>query len=42
MKISVKRKLEIKIKTIISKIILFFLFRGFKDTYKYDKITDST
>ena len=37
MKISVKRKLEIKIKTIISKIILFFLFRGFKATYKYDK-----
>lgn len=36
MKISLKRKLEIKTKELISKIVLFFLYRGFKATYKFD------
>ena len=36
MKISLKRKMIIKIKKIISKIVLFFLYKGFKVTYKYD------
>ena len=37
MKVSIKRKLELKVKIFISKVILFFLYRGFKATYKYDK-----
>ena len=36
MKISYKRKAIIKIKAIISKIVLFFLYRGFKAGYKLD------
>lgn len=36
MKISLKKKLAIVIKTGISKIILFFLYKGFKVTYKHD------
>lgn len=38
MKKSLKRKVVIKIKKYISKIVLFFLFRGFKVTYKYDDV----
>lgn len=37
MKKSYKRKLVIAIKKFISKIVLFFLFKGFKVTYKYDE-----
>lgn len=37
MDISLKRKIVIKIKKIISKIVLFFLYKGFKVTYKYDE-----
>ena len=37
MKISLKRKLLLNIKESISKIILFFLYRGFKVLYKYDE-----
>lgn len=36
MKIPLKKKLAIVIKTGISKIILFFLYKGFKVTYKHD------
>lgn len=38
MKKSLKRKVVIKIKKYISKIVLFFLFRGFKVTCKYDDV----
>ena len=37
MDISLKRKIVIKIKRIISKIVLFFLYKGFKVTYKHDE-----
>ena len=37
MKVSVKRKLSLKIKEGISKIILFFLYRGLNIIYKYDE-----
>ena len=37
MKISYKRKLVNHIKNTISKIVLFFLYKGFKVTYKYDE-----
>lgn len=37
MKISLKRKITIKIKAFISKIVLFFLYRGFKAGYKFDE-----
>ena len=37
MKVSVKRKLSLKIKEKISKIILFFLYRGLNIIYKYDE-----
>jgi hypothetical protein len=36
MKISLKKKFIIKIKNEISKIVLFFLYKGFKVTYKHD------
>lgn len=36
MKISLKRKIVLKIKKYISRIVLFFLYRGFKVTYKND------
>ena len=36
MKKSLKREFTIKIKKYISKIVLFFLYRGFKVTSKYD------
>ena len=36
MKVSLKRKTTIYFKEIICKIILFFLYRGFKVIYKYD------
>lgn len=32
-----KRRIEINIKKIVSRIVLFFLFKGFKVTYKYDE-----
>lgn len=37
MKQSLKRKVSIGIKIIVSKIVLYFLYKGFKVTYKYDK-----
>ena len=37
MKVSLKRKLLLNIKENISKIILFFLYKGFKILYKYDE-----
>lgn len=37
MKISLKKKISVTIKNVISRIILFFLYRGFKVTYKYDE-----
>ena len=37
MKKSYKRKIVISIKRFISKIVLFFLFKGFVVTYKYDE-----
>ena len=37
MKVSVNRKLSLKIKEGISKIILFFLYRGLNIIYKYDE-----
>ena len=36
MKISIKRKIEVNFKRITSKIVLFFLYRGFKVLYHYD------
>lgn len=36
MKISFKRKFVIWFKSIISKVVLFFLYRGFKAGYKFD------
>lgn len=36
MKKSYKRKIEVAIKKLVSKIVLFFLYKGFKVTYKYD------
>lgn len=36
MKISLKKKIVMTIKTGISKIVLFFLYKGFKVTYKHD------
>lgn len=33
---SYKRKIKISIKKLISKIVLFFLYKGFKVTYKHD------
>lgn len=36
MKISLKRKIVKKLKAFISKIVLFFLYRGFKAGYKFD------
>ena len=37
MEVSLKRKLELNFKEKISKIILFFLYKGFKILYKYDE-----
>lgn len=37
MKQSIKRKMGISTKKFISKIVLFFLYKGFKVTYKYDE-----
>lgn len=37
MKKSYKRRITIAIKKLVSKIVLFFLFKGFKVTYKYDE-----
>ena len=37
MKVSYKKKITIQIKKIISKIVLWFLYKGFKVTYKYDE-----
>lgn len=37
MKKSIKRKISISIKKAISKIILFFLYKGFKVAYKHDE-----
>jgi len=37
MKKSIKRKMVIGLKKTISKIVLFFLYKGFKLTYKHDK-----
>ncbi len=37
MKISLKRKMLRAIKNVISKIVLFFLYKGFKVTYKHDE-----
>lgn len=34
---SLKRKIVIKIKACISKVVLFFLYRGFKAGYKFDE-----
>ena len=36
MKVSIKRTITIKIKELISKIVLLILYRGFKIVYKYD------
>ena len=36
-KVSIKRKIIIKIKETISKIILYFLYKGFQILYKYDE-----
>lgn len=33
---SLKRKVMIKLKAFVSKIVLFFLYRGFKACYKFD------
>lgn len=37
MEISIKRKFIIGTKKVISRIVLFFLYKGFKVTYKYDE-----
>ena len=37
MKISCKRKIQLQCKKVISKIVLFFLYKGFKLTYRYDE-----
>lgn len=37
MEMSLKRKIVIKIKACISKVVLFFLYRGFKAGYKFDE-----
>ena len=37
MKQSLKRKFSIEVKKFVSKIVLFFLYKGFKVTYKYDE-----
>lgn len=36
MRITIKRKIVVRLKTIISKIVLFFLYKGFKVTRKND------
>lgn len=36
MKVSLKRKIMFKMKEIISSVVLFFLYRGFKVAYKVD------
>lgn len=37
MKVSYKRKIQLQCKKVISKIVLFFLYKGFKLTYRYDQ-----
>lgn len=37
MKISLKKRISRAIKNVISKIVLFFLYKGFKVTYKHDE-----
>ena len=37
MKVSIKRKILNYLKAFISRIVLFFLYRGFKACYKFDK-----